>query len=774
LALNNDIENQFVTAVKVAIEVSRTNSAIECPAPDIVTAYREHALSDAEHLRWQAHFAGCTRCQTVLAEISCPPSPAVVPLPEAISEPARLRKPGPARMRWIVAALATIAVVVVAEMRPPAGDVVHRAAEISAMPVKASLGHTGASSASAARMRSSTAVASDKLRSVVSAAPNYSISVSAPPRFPAQSSAASPRGLTAVRSGVLASTPKIVSERQPSVAALVPQRVPSEKGPASPPSTESRVSSPTRHREVAPEAIEAAAAGSPKATSAAPSMLAQMPPRPVRTRTPLPLTRQSSVTPPAVENAEQYTQRSSAMRPAPKVVASAERETAPISADAARPDVASPVRMSRIYAPHPEHAAAPALPRPQDASGALPEGTKITLANWQQYKAFMPEGMIALFSGRYGLKMPIDVEIDVGSPRHIVAPSTFRRATEEHNGQVRMVHLADGHNDIANYVAGEPFPSPAGPNKGYEILADLWYTYSPHLAVGMPGRGLWNVTMLDRFGNATSASWAFVYRQLAFNTDPGVGAIDSLAAGAFYSQWLMAEEPEQAKYTTDLDILPQNNQREESNYLFFPALRHSVRFSVGARCAPLFGTDWTHDDQKPGFNGGLARFDAGYLRDMKMLALVDLSSAVADFPSQYDMPLGFARPSWGKWSQRDVWVIDIHRIPSESIGYCYSKRIEYVDKETTRGLWEDLYDPANSLWKVTMNAYCPRKVPGTDGDTIYGRFAASTWDLQNQHATLGNSADSSGRMITFNSEAPKQFDDVAKYSTPGGLMQIMR
>ncbi len=29
-------------------------------------------------------------------------------------------------------------------------------------------------------------------------------------------------------------------------------------------------------------------------------------------------------------------------------------------------------------------------------------------------------------------------------------------------------------------------------------------------------------------------------------------------------------------------------------------------------------------------------------------------------------------------------------------------------------------------------------------------------------------------MITFNSEVPKQFDDVAKYSTPGGLMQIMR
>ena len=85
MVLNNDIENQFATAVKVAIEGSRTNGAIECRAPDVMTAYREHALSDEEHLRWQTHIAGCTRCQTVLAEISCTRPPAAMPLPEAIS-----------------------------------------------------------------------------------------------------------------------------------------------------------------------------------------------------------------------------------------------------------------------------------------------------------------------------------------------------------------------------------------------------------------------------------------------------------------------------------------------------------------------------------------------------------------------------------------------------------------------------------------------------------------------------------------------------------------
>jgi len=410
----------------------------------------------------------------------------------------------------------------------------------------------------------------------------------------------------------------------------------------------------------------------------------------------------------------------------------------------------------------------------QGMESTIRAGTRITISNWQQYKAFMPDGMIALFSGKYGLKMPNDIEMNVGPPIHIVAPASFRQASEKYSGEVRVVHLPNGRNDIANYVAGEPFPVPQGPDKGYEILADLWYTYSPHLAAGMPGAGLWNLTMLDRFGNATKATWAFVYRQLAFNTDPGVPRTDPHFPGAFYTQWLMTEEPEQAKYTTDLDILPQNAQQHELNYIFLPALRHPISFSVSSRCAPLLGTDWTHDDQKPGFNGGLANFDADYLRTMKMLALVNLSGAVSDFPREYDMPLGFARPSWGSWSLRDVWVINIHRIPSEVAGYCYAKRIEYIDKETVRSLWEDLYDSNRNLWKVTLSAYYPRQVPGTDGETIYGRFAAATWDLQNQHATFGNSTDPSGRLIMFNAEVPREFDDVSQYSTPAGLMQIMR
>jgi hypothetical protein len=409
-----------------------------------------------------------------------------------------------------------------------------------------------------------------------------------------------------------------------------------------------------------------------------------------------------------------------------------------------------------------------------DAEG-IPVGTKITIQNWRQYKQFMSDGMVALFEGKYAFKMPNDVEIDVGAPIHVVRPSTYREATEKYSGQVRVVHLPNGHNDVANYVAGEPFPDPRGPDKGYEILADVWYGYGPHIGVGMPDNGgSWNLWLIDRFGNYTGAKWAFVYRQLAFNTDPGVPRTEPLAAGAFASQWIMIEEPEEAKYTADLDILPQNNQDPESNFVFVPALRRSMRISVNARCAPLLGTDWTHDDQKPGFNGGLAIFDADFLREQKVLALVNMTGAETNFPANYDMPLGFAKPSWGQWSLRNTWVINVHRIPSMVAGYCYGKRIMYIDKETSFGMAEEEYDSTGKLWKVGIPGYHPRQVPGTDGETLFGRFFAATWDLQNEHVSLGYNSDTSGRGAMFNSEVPPQYDNVARYSTPTGLMQIMQ
>src|SRR5215472_11527644 len=55
-----------------------------------------------------------------------------------------------------------------------------------------------------------------------------------------------------------------------------------------------------------------------------------------------------------------------------------------------------------------------------------PAGTTITMANWRQYESVMPLGMIKLFQGIYGWKMPADVQMPVGAPRFDNVPKTWR------------------------------------------------------------------------------------------------------------------------------------------------------------------------------------------------------------------------------------------------------------------------------------------------------------------------------------------------------------
>src|SRR5258708_33901523 len=44
----------------------------------------------------------------------------------------------------------------------------------------------------------------------------------------------------------------------------------------------------------------------------------------------------------------------------------------------------------------------------------IPVGTAITTSNWGSYRQYMPDGMIALFEGKYFWKMPADVRMEIG------------------------------------------------------------------------------------------------------------------------------------------------------------------------------------------------------------------------------------------------------------------------------------------------------------------------------------------------------------------------
>ena len=182
----------------------------------------------------------------------------------------------------------------------------------------------------------------------------------------------------------------------------------------------------------------------------------------------------------------------------------------------------------------------------------------------------------------------------------------------------------------------------------------------------------------------------------------------------------MVLEPEQQRYTATLTLSYADPTRPEDVFLFLPSLRRYQPVSAAARCAPNQGTDSTQEDYRFGFNSNITEAKVDYLGEKKILTMMDYQLPPGRFPDDFDMPLGWPTPSWGKWQLRDVDVISVSKIPSKAAGYCYGKRVMYVDKATYAPLWEDLYDADHEAsgglsdcscgrWKFRKSAWSPHR-----------------------------------------------------------------
>jgi hypothetical protein len=438
---------------------------------------------------------------------------------------------------------------------------------------------------------------------------------------------------------------------------------------------------------------------------------------------------------------------------------------------AGAPDSAAPAVPSTPSVSASPTAVTPAQPAASDTS-TIPVGTVITNSNWQQYQQFMPDGMITLFQGKSSWKMPADVSMTVGPTLIHPLPAGYLAATEKYSPGTQLVQTPDGGFTISGYQGGMPFPDPAEPHRGWKILADFWYRYIPHIVVNTPDNPGFNCT-LDGFGNVSCVKGLWVARQLSYNTDPGTPATFPGAEGKYYTTWFMIEEPEQLRYTTTLTMEYTDLTRPEDVFVFVPSLRRTQRISAGARCSSS-GTEMTADDGRFGFDGRIPEFSADLIGTRKILTELDIKSAGALFPDNYDMPLGWPTPSWGKWELRDSYMLDLRKLPAKASGYCYGKRIIYVDKQFFGPLWLDLYDPQMQLWKVALLQPIVTDIPRIGVQNSTGAWYAHWWDLQSHHATFQGPRDGHGYNVLLNDNVPSSYLDVERYTTAGGLGDVMR
>ena len=401
--------------------------------------------------------------------------------------------------------------------------------------------------------------------------------------------------------------------------------------------------------------------------------------------------------------------------------------------------------------------------------GASLIGKSITLQNWQEYRAFMPDGMISLFEGGSFWKMPPDVQMPVGPTIVHPLPRDYLAATKKYSSQVKVLELPSGGLTLTGYSGGIPFPHPEEPHKGWKILANLWYRYTPHLTVNT--RGV--VCFVDNGNRVSCKAGMKVYRQLSFNTDPGTPAAFPGASDKYFTQYEMVEEPEQERYTAVLTISAADLSQPERVYVFIPTLRRYQPLSPSARCSPDLGTDETPYDRRYGFDSNLTQLKADFIGEKKILALLDYTMPAGRFPDNYDMPLGWPKPSWGKWQLREVYQVAVSKLPSQASGYCFAKRVIYIDAATYAPLWEDLYDTQMRPKRSIALFLHTLDIPGIGPQDSSNSMIYGIWDIETNHATIF-AEPGDAQPFYVNQQAPQQFTDLERYTTPEGLNLIMR
>jgi Protein of unknown function (DUF1329) len=412
-------------------------------------------------------------------------------------------------------------------------------------------------------------------------------------------------------------------------------------------------------------------------------------------------------------------------------------------------------------------------------------GTIITNQNWQQYRQFMSEGVIALFEGTHFWHMPKDLLIEVGPTIPIPLPKKYLEDTARHSSKVRLIPTADGGYVPTGYVAGLPFLHPLQGDpalNGQRIFWDSYYRYQPRVQAAPT-----LTYTLDAFGNSTqSTEVKTVLSQLAFLSEVDFPKTVPDSNGYYFVKYDEQISPELGKYTTILDLASADPTKLDELYEYIPTLRRSLRLSQAARCAPVFGSDYLIDDENDGPPGLPQLFQIEYMGRKKILALEHANPASFDSPGNsrqltddyyYSGSIGFVpfpKPSMGKWELRDTYVLSLRRAPSAAKGYCYSRRVMYVDEENYFGAGElDLYDPAGKLYKSQMVLSYPLPIPKTGGEVAELASGPNVGFIVNfidKHVTA-----SVGLRSCVNSDCGKDgYLDIRRYASPEALMKIVR
>ncbi len=407
------------------------------------------------------------------------------------------------------------------------------------------------------------------------------------------------------------------------------------------------------------------------------------------------------------------------------------------------------------------------------SSETIAPGTKITLQNWTQYRRFMGTWMQLAFSGKvhFHVADTPDYTVVVAPTGNYPIPKEMREDTEKYAGQTKLLpYPATGGFTWEGYKAGVPFPNPTEPNMAVKIMYNAWAGYyQPFLLHEFSHN--WET---DSYGNVTPEDTDdSFYRLMGLSDTPYAQDLPD-AEGNLQANRFMQLLPEQAKYTTALELISKDPSRLTEEYVFLPSLRRSLRLSTSSRCTPILGTDYLADDTdwKPAYFVpemiGRKKLLQAY-SDSKIAYQEDsrLAYAGGDYKSGAAFP-GWPKPESNHWELRDTYIINMKPVGALGHSYCYAQRIFYIDAQTWQAYDLENYDRNGKIYHMNWVIVGPISYKGEN--TIMARsFGFSLgMDWQNSHASPDIGYD-----LKMDADAPGQYRESGIY-TPGGLARVMK
>lgn len=371
--------------------------------------------------------------------------------------------------------------------------------------------------------------------------------------------------------------------------------------------------------------------------------------------------------------------------------------------------------------------AATAPPAAEAAEQVVPVGTVIDKSNVDQYAEYLSPAMIWIV--KRGVKLPIK------EYEKVDFPPPFREATERYSSQVELAE--DGSHKL-NHVAGLPFPN-VDPNEKWAAVKHM-FNFDAAIAVddldlrnfdcdtGTIGEGGQPLRVERHFLIDHIRRLYWVERT---EIDPKPANPDNPDEVRYKEALYPIREPFDLKGTGFTFNRYLDHTRQDDSWLYLPQLRRVRRLSSAQRSDALFGQD-TDQDSYAGYAGNVAWMEWKFLGEKTMLG---------GFHAQ-NLPVIWGEGSANflhadRWEPRDVYVVEgVSKLPQ----YAYGKRVIFLDKESYRIPYTDIYDTAGELWKIWVNnyKYAGRPIPnakyGFDYDVSYNP-SISMVDMQLVHAT---------------------------------------